>query len=280
MSFRVPRRIALCLVLLAWPASAGAQDTGIDVDDGVLTVEAAYPGTIDVTSGPGVPYDGPRLRCGYFAVEVGGHQVIDFVAADPIIGETYLWSCWEPGRHPYLEPYDPTYPIVVVHDPTAAQPGPAITTQTVAAFAVERITFEAPVIATAPATHHVVGVPTWLAVTSQLDYDAVSAQAGPVWATVRPVFRDVTWNLGNGDRHVCVGDATNVWRADRGERQATECAYAFESADGGPFPGSATTTWTIWQQTDRNPTGWQIWGEVTLTTDVTFAVTDLQAAID
>ncbi|MDW3217210.1 MAG: hypothetical protein R8F63_01245 [Acidimicrobiales bacterium] len=277
--------VACCLLVLAVTPRVGAQETelggtGVDLDDHVLTVHASYPGGIEVTTGPGTPYDGPRLRCAYFAVDLGGLQVIDFVLADPVVGQSYLWSCWEHGNHPYLEPYDPTYPVVVVHDPTAAQPGPAITTQTVAAYAVEHIAFESPVIATAPATHHVVGVPTWLAVTNRLDYDAVSAQAGPVWATVRPVFRHVVWDLGNGDRHVCVGDATAVWQPDRGERQTTECAYTFESAAAGPFPGSATVIWTIWQQTDQDPTGWEVWGEVALTTAVTFAVAELEAAIN
>lgn len=287
MPLRRSHGFAVCLVLIvsATATAAGGQDTApggtdIDFNDGVLTVDAAYPGTIDVTTDPGVPYDGPRLRCGYFDVRLGGHQVIDFVAAHPTIGDTYLWSCWEPGHHPYLEPYDPIYPVVVVHDPTVAQPGPAITTQTVAAYAVERIAFEAPVVATAPATNHVVGVPTWLAVANQLDYDAVAAQAGPVWAAVRPVFREVTWDLGNGDRRVCAEDATNIWSEDRGERQATECAYTFESADDGPFLGSVTATWTIWQRTNREPTSWRIWGEVALTTPAAFAVTELQAAIN
>lgn len=276
-------RAVVVVLVTAGPVAAGEgarAQTGITVDDDVLVVDAAYPGTLTLTDQPGRPYGGPVLTCAYFSLVFGGLDVFDLVPVAPVRGSSYLWSCWEPGRHPYLEPFRPTYPVVVTYDPATAPPGEAITTPTAAAHALASIDFERPAIATAPSAVHVVGVPSWLAVTSRLDYPTASAEAGPVWATVRPVFRDVTWRFGNGDRVVCVGDATRVWHPGRDDDQTTDCAYAFETSGDGAFDGQATVTWTIWHRTDRHPNDWRVWGVVQLTTDVNFAVTGLEAAIN
>ena len=79
------------------------------VDDHVLVVQAASPGTMALTDEPGAPYSGPVLRCAYFDLIIGGVDIIDIIPVTPTIGETYLWYCWEPGNHPYLEPYSPTF---------------------------------------------------------------------------------------------------------------------------------------------------------------------------
>ncbi|MEM7141357.1 MAG: hypothetical protein AAF548_10025 [Actinomycetota bacterium] len=245
--------------------------------DNTVTVVAAYPGSLTITSDP-APYAGPTLRCGYFDVVTGGQAVIDIVAAIPVAGDTYLFYCWEPGDHPFLDPY-PSYPIVVIYDPQT-DPGPAVTTPIAAQHALDNIVFETPATATAPAVDHIVGVPSWLAVTSELEYAPVTAQAGPVWATVRPEFARATWTFGNGDDPLtCVVDATTRWDPDLVD-QSSDCTHTFETSSDEPFTGEVVITWTIWQQTDRDPTGWSVWREFSLPSPVAFDVVELEAAIN
>lgn len=272
-----PAALLAGLILCAAPAAA-QNGTDITIDDSSVIVDAAYPGSLTVTDSPGMPYTGPQLRCAYFELVIGGSAVIDLVATAPIEGDTYLWYCWEPGRHPILEPYSPTYPVVLVYSPTVNPGGEALTAPDAAQYATDRIDFETPTVALSPATDHIVGVPTWLAVTSRLDYPTVSASAGPVWATVRAEFRRATWQMGNGDVVECTTDATTVWAAAGGP-EGSACTYTFESGDSEPFVGEASVTWAIWQRSNDNPTTWAFFADVSVSAPVPFAVTELQAAI-
>ena len=190
-----------------------------------------------------------------------------------------MYHCW--FTDPWVDGY-PGYPVVTVYDPAAAPPGPLITTPAAARFALDSIEFAAPSIVTSPAGTQVVGVPSWFAVDSALDYAPASAQAGPVWATVRPVFRDVTWDLGDGTRLVCTDDATTRWDPTGPADQSSECAHTFTRVEPGDQPASiaATVSWTIWQRTDRTAGRWEVWGTVALTTPAVLPVIDLQAVID
>ncbi len=283
-STRTPRALAFALVLglgaaiAAGPLPAGAQEEPTVVwEDHTLVVTAALPGTLGLTDTPGAPYDGPRLYCAWFSLEVASTTVDIVPVAAPTVGTTYVFNCWYTA--PWADPY-PGYPIVAVYDPVEDPPGSLITPPEVARFAVDSIDFVPPSIVTAPADTHIVGVESWLAVDSPLDYEPASAQAGPVWATVRPEFRDATWDLGNGDALVCTADATTRWVPDGPTSQSSECAYAYRSSQGTPLVASATISWTVWQRTDRTAGAWVIWGTVSLTTTAEFAVAQLQAVIN
>lgn len=262
------------------PGIAVAQDgspaTTTEWDGNSLVVTAAAPGTLELTDDPGAPFDGPVILCGWFAVVLGSVTLDIVHLADPSAGETYVYHCWH--THPWIDPY-PGYPIVAVHDPSAGPPGSLVTTATAARFALDSIEFESAVPITSPPTSAVVGVPTWLAVDSRLDYAPASAQAGPVWATVRPVFRDTTWRLGDGTRIVCTGDSTTRWRPSGPDDQTSSCAHTFSS-----IPADTATTvtvhWTVWQRTDRTDGAWTSWGTVSVTTPLDLEVLDLEAVIN
>ena len=114
--------------------------------------------------------------------------------------------------------------------------------------------------------------------TSQLSYDQVSANAGPVWATVWASFRDVTWDLGNGASRVCTQDVSKLWDPADGQSQTSRCTYTYTNSSGSPFNVTATIRWNIWQQTNANPL-WHWWGTITRSSTVSVDVTQLQSSI-
>jgi hypothetical protein len=272
--------LAIALVVgMLRPGSVLAQDdppTSIEWEGNALVVTASAPGTLRLTDEPGAPFAGPVIRCAWFEVVVGGATLDIVHLADPVAGETYVYHCWH--THPWVDPY-PGYPIVAVHDPTAGPPGALITTETAARFALDSIEFETPEPVTSPPGASVVGIPTWFAVATPLDYEPASAQAGPVWATVRPIFRDTTWNLGEGTRVVCTADSTTRWRPSGPDDQHSACVHTFSATPTDPA-ASVTVHWTVLQRTDRTAGAWIPWGTVSLTTPLDLEVIDLQAVIN
>ncbi|MEZ5246267.1 MAG: hypothetical protein R2707_14290 [Acidimicrobiales bacterium] len=277
--------VGLIGVLVPTERGAAAQDdpppseTTTEWSDNTLVVTAAAPGTLELTDTPGAPYDGPRIHCAWFTLVIGGTTLDAVRIADPEVGATYVYNCW------FVDPWDdryPGYPLVAVYDPIVDPPGPLITTPVAARYALDSIEFERPSVVTSPAGIQIVGIPSWFAVDSELDYAPASAQAGPVWATVRPVFRDVTWDLGDGARLVCTDDATTRWDPTGPDDQHSRCIHTFTRAPSPSDPGpiSATASWTIWQRTDRTAGSWVVWGTVSLTTSVDLPVIGLQAVID
>ena len=269
------------LVLAVAPVAPAAAQAGTTTEwsDHTLVVTAAAPGTLHLTDRPGTPYVGPRYFCAWFSLVIGGTTLDAVAIADPEVGTTYVYHCW--FTDPWVDGY-PGYPVVTVYDPVAVPPGPLITTAAAARFALDSIEFAAPSIVTSPAGAQVVGVPSWFAVDSALDYAPASAQAGPVWATVQPVFRDVTWDLGDDTRLVCTADATTRWDPSGPDDQTSSCTHTFTRVEPGDQPASiaATVSWTIWQRTDRTAGRWEVWGTVALTTPAVLPVIDLQAVID
>jgi hypothetical protein len=273
--------LSILVLLVPTPPFASAQgepppaDTSTEWSGHTLVVTAAAPGTLALTDNPGAPYAGPRIHCAWFALAIGGTTLDAVRIAQPRVGTTYVYDCW--FTDPWADPY-PGYPLVAVYDPVVDPPGPLITTPTAARYALDSIEFRPPSVVTSPADVQVVGIPSWFAVDSELTYASASAQAGPVWATVRPVFRDVTWNLGDGAGLVCHEDATTTWDPTGPDAQTSGCTHTF--TEDGPVPVSATVNWTVWQQTDRTAGSWVVWGTVGLTTPVDLSVVDLQAVID
>jgi hypothetical protein len=176
------------------------------------------------------------------------------------------------------------YPQFVIYTPGTIT-GPVMSTAEVANFAADSITFEAPVPALSPVGEQIVGVPTWLAVTSELDYPAVSAAAGPVWASVRPEFRDVTFTTAIGDEITCDREtgATTLWDPSGPANQSSDCTYTYTSNGSGQDAReseiTATITWNLWQRTDQNPAE-HFFRTHTETTVIPVTVRELQAVID
>lgn len=175
----------------------------------------------------------------------------------------------------YPIPFDPP-----PYDPIG--PPPIIDVVELAEWTVEQITFDPTVPELSPAADQVVGIPTWLAVTSQLDYAPVSAQAGPLWVTATPTFSHVDWDLGDGSAPVrCVADAATTWNPDLGEtEQSSECTYTYtENGDGpdGERLVTATVTWNISvESSGATPPA----APATQSTTAAINVRELQAVID
>lgn len=281
------------LVALALGHTAGAQvaaqtfddtdnpgsGTGTGQTDDGFYVTAGHADDLVFTNGPG-GRPGRVIRCEFWDVHgTAFHEVSPFPTT-PNPGGFYELRCFEG------DVLLPDYPVFITWDPPTII-GPAVSTDELTDWVYRSMTFEPPVLALNPAADQFVGVPTWLAVTSQLDYTSVSAAAGPVWATVRPEVRNVVFDMPNGDEVTCdrTSDMTLVWDPDAGESQATECTYTFtengENPDGGPVDMqiTATITWDLYRQTNLdNVEEW--WTTHTEDSTVPITVRELQAAID
>ena len=252
--------------------------TEVEQSGNTLIVSAGAPGTLTITESPGGGWSGPTIYCGWFDLVIGetSGNIAIVNATDPVVGDNYVLICWT------ASPVEPIsgYPIVVTFPGPATIPGPAVSTGEAAQYAVNSIVFEWPAAELSPGSQQIVGIPSWLAVTSRLHYDPVSAEAGPVWATVRPEFRDATWDLGNGDIRTCVGDATTTWNLHGPTTQTSACTYTYEKVSGDtPYAAGVTINWTIYQLTDKSAGAWEVWGTISLTTSLSIDVGQLQATI-
>ncbi len=271
--------IAVVLVLLSSTAASGDSLDGTEIEETTsgLLVTAGSSGSLATISNPGLPGTGPTIYCGWFRFTGGfGSEVFDLVGdrVNPIVGHIYALNCWTDDRD---DSY-PGYPILRQYRGSRKIPGEAVSTAEVARFAVAHINFEQPVVQLSPPRRQVVGVPSWLAVTSRLHYTEVSANAGPVWATVSASFRDVTWDLGNGASRVCTEDVAKVWDPTNSREQTSRCTYTYTRSSGSPFAVTATVRWDIHQKTNLN-SSWHRWGTITRSSTVPVDVTQLQSSI-
>ena len=270
--------IAAILVLLSSTAASGdAFGTEIEETVSGLVVTAGTPGSLDLSSEPGQPGSGVTVYCSWynFSVEFGVY-LFDPIGDSiwPQVNSTYLLNCWtdDPGVS------YPGYPKITRYRGPGEIEGDVVSSAEAALFAIAHINFEQPAIELSPPHQQVVGVPTWLAITSRLRYDQVSADAGPVWATVWASFRDVTWDFGNGASRVCTQDVSKVWDSTTNQPQTSRCTYTYTNSSGSPFDLTATIRWNIWQQTNTNPS-WHWWGTISRSTTIPLQVTQLQSAI-
>lgn len=277
------------------PAVAGAQgaegDEGAESDGRIAQVTAAFRPAVTYTATPAPTSEAP-VACDFFAdlgPPLGPSPSFGWTEAirnADILGTGTPWSvqirCWRAGSPTLLPGYprfwDPPTP------PLAAAPD-LIEAPRLELYASRAIPFEPAAAELSPAAEQIVGVPTWLAVTSELDYAPVTANAGPLWATVRPVFRDVRWDMGDGSVPIrCAGDDVAV-RFDPDvalERQSTDCFHVYESNGVGavvPTTITATMTWDIWASTSTRPTE-RLITPVTRTATFIVDVRELQAVID
>ncbi len=247
------------------------------IADRTLLVIAGSEDSMRIAATPGVG-GGRAITCGWFGVRSTGADpfTVRQIAA-PVIDTTYLLWCWYPDTGDSL----PGHPIVTDYTGPGI-PGEPADEDDVSEFALASLEFATPAPVLNPAVDLLVGIDTWLAVTSRLDYPAIHANAGPVWVSVWPRFRDVVWDLGNRDTLRCTrqSDAATVWDPADPQR-SSDCTYLYESigrADG-THTISATVTWTILRRSFRRPR-WLPWRDFSLTTTRTVRVTELQAVIE
>lgn len=170
------------------------------------------------------------------------------------------------------------YPVLRYFYGTNLVPPELVTTEEVADLAVKHLKLKNPRIALSPEKFQIVGIPTWLAVTSKLVYSKVTASAGPVWATADARFNRIVWSFGNGHKRTCRGLQNKVWNNSRGARQSSPCTYTYTDSKGSPFRLKATVVWDIWQRTNLRQS-WHRWGTTSLTYEVDMPVVEMQAAI-
>jgi hypothetical protein len=290
---RFPRTvltIAACVALVTGSSPALADDTQDEtptetipdevatlIADQTLLITAGSQNSIRIAATPGTG-GGRSIRCAWFGVSSSSSVPFDvYQVREPVIGTTYLLWCWYTDDLESL----PGHPVVTDYTGPGV-PGEPADDDEVSEFALNSMDFASPVPALSPAADHIVGVESWLAVTSPLDYDPIHANAGPVWVSVWPRFRDVRWDLGNGDTVRCTreSDATTVWDPELRD-QSSECVYVYPDAGtgDGAHEVSATVTWTILRRTFEQDT-WIPWRDFSLTTSQTIRVTELQAVID
>jgi hypothetical protein len=269
-------------------APAGAADPtpppGIDtvVVDRTVTVTAGSSSSLSLAARPG-PGPGPTLVCGWFVLVVEPGHVAILQTFDPTRGETYLLWCWYAETGASL----PDHPVAAVYDPPGL-PGEPTDVEEVSEFAMASMTFEAPTPQLSPPEAQLVGVPTWLAVTSRLGYPAVHAHAGPVWASVRPRLVEVRWELPDGAIVVCTPTTgvAAVWDPLGPADQVSGCTHTFshgvDRADATGRSGStdtrATVTWTLLRRHVEQP-DWRPWRTLRLQGSTPTTVLDVQAVI-
>jgi len=254
-------------------SGGGSGSTNVQIVDRSLLVTAGFSSSLRVTGSPG-PNGGTRIHCGWFSLVFGGFPVVRVVQVRrPVVGSTYLLYCWYSSSNSLIA----GYPLVRTYRGPSL-PGSPTSTSEVSRFAVSRIDFDRPTFVLSPHGAQISGVPTWLGVDSRLDYEGVSAAAGPVWAAVRPVFRDVVFEMPDGSVLVCDRDSvTAFWDANGPPGQVNACSHAFASA--GTAEIKATLRWTIWQRTNRNRRE-HFWGIYTARTTLEVEVGQLQAVIN
>ena len=280
--------LATYVTLVSGPAStsAGADDTPTEtipddvstlIVDQTLLITAGSFDSMRIVAAPGTG-GGRSIGCGWFGISADSIDAIDiYQVAEPVVGTTYLLWCWYADDLEYL----PGHPIITEYTGPGV-PGEPADDDEVSEFALASMDFVSPVPELNPSADQIVGIESWLAVTSRLDYDPIHANAGPVWVSVRPRFRDVLWDLGSGDTVRCTreSDATKVWDPEA-RQQSSECVYAYETIGEGDglHTVSAAITWTILRRTFEQD-AWLPWRDFSLTTTRTIQVTELQAVID
>jgi len=271
--------IAVIVVLMSSTTASGDGIDGTEITETVsgLVVTAGAPGSLALSSEPGRPGGGATVYCSWYHFSVVFGEYLFNPIGDsiwPQAGSTYLLNCWSSSPATPL----PGYPRITQFRGRDKIPGNAVSTADAAQFAINYLNFERPKIELSPRGEQVVGVPTWLAVTSRLQYDRASANAGPVWATVRASLRDITWDLGNGASRECTRDVSKVWNPANPQDQSSHCSYTYTNSGGSPFNVTVTVRWRIEQRTNVNP-AWHRWGTITRSSSVSVPVTQLQSAI-
>ena len=173
------------------------------------------------------------------------------------------------------------YPQIRVYHKDHYTQGTPATEQSVRRYAHNLLKLAQPQTLMWPRRKQLVGVKTWLAVTSPLKYAHKSAQIGNTWATVKASFKHVDWDFGIHGQVRCVKDANKRWNpALPSNRQHSACTKVFEAVppQGSKFNATATVVWDIYWSSSGH-TGWKHYTEYSLTSTVPIHLFDIQSAI-
>lgn len=257
-------------IVLGEAGAAAIDLPPVTIGPDTVTVTAGHPGDLAIVARPGAGR-GPVIRCFWHELAFDGGGSPRSRPTTPRRGATLVLWCVYPDDR-VLE----GYPRLARYDPADPLPGNAVSRADAARFALQRIRFAPPEPVLSPRSRQLVGVPTWLSVASELHHDPVTAQAGPVWSSVRPLFRDATWHMGDGATVVCTTDVATTWSADADD---STCRHVYESAAPDGYRAGVTVTWTILWRNDLDPSTWRVFDTLSLTTPLAVEVASLQAAI-
>lgn len=177
-----------------------------------------------------------------------GHPV--WAGHRPEDGTIWLFTCPRPdGFGPGV-----WSGLVFLGDGAEPPVGPAVDPRTLAQEAIASMTLRAPEIGMAPppgSASGLVGLPVWMWVERGADTTGparASASAGGVTVTAVAQVSQVLWDMGDGNAVTC-GLGTPY--ADGAGTASPDCGYVYAKAssrhvpDGGPWPITATGTWTV-----------------------------------
>ncbi len=243
------------LVLATAGIAHAGDDPDVDAGECQVVEFCVGVGVGDETDGSGGQAGGSQggsdnasdLKCGYTKVEPkppAEHPA--WKGKDPEKYDLYFRSCSNGGQD------NPDGFIVV---PEGQPPVPQVDPQELAQRAVDSMTLLGPDIASPKAAgKYIVGVPMWMWVDqSATTYgpNTASASAGGVTVTATAKVSKVVWQMGDGASVTCDGPGT-PYQSSEGMAQSPTCGHVYSktsaSAQGGKFPVTATSTWTIdWQ---------------------------------
>jgi hypothetical protein len=233
-----------------------------DAQTGICLVAASSPGE---AAGPGPDGSGPDPAAGG---PTGGEsapvETCTFTVADPQPmlshpawaghgpedGAIYLHVCPKPSG---FGPGD-WIGLVFLANQAAAPAGPPVDPRALARQAIDSMVMHGPEIRMAPppgSNSAVVGVPVWMW-TDRGEHitglTEASASAGGVTVTAVGQVSEVRWDMGDGHSVACGVGTPYVAGADG---PSPDCGYTYATAStrhvpgGGPWPITATSTWTI-----------------------------------
>jgi hypothetical protein len=195
------------------------------------------------------------------------------VRAPGQLGGWYVWKCSGAGavdalyRTPVWIPYGP--------QPGAAPvPAPA----DVAQMASKQLWLPTPSIAANPAGEQLVGLPTWMWLSS--GWGSVSATAAVPGVSVTAVAAptSVSWSMGDGSTVTCAGAGTSFRAGGDPKAASPDCGHTYRSSSasrpGHAFPVAATVHWTV---TWSGAGGGGTFPDMTTTGDAAFRVAESQA---
>jgi hypothetical protein len=120
----------------------------------------------------------------------------------------------------------------------------------------------------------IVNLGMWLAVQDAGEV-SVTAQLGPIWATVRARQRGLRWDMGNGDVVSCAGVGTPI--VDTSTPDAGPCGYFYRRSSAG-LPGSVytVTSTSVWAVSYTSSVGAGVLGDVPVSNSFGYRVRELQ----
>ena len=255
----------LLLLVVGWPGSAAAappvECAKTDPITGVCLISLEAP--------PGGGAGSGENRAAPDPVNVGGGEgdaspnPCTYKVADPQPGPfdpVYAGQIRESGTVWLMVCPPPTgfardwVALVFLPNGTEPPPGPPVDPQVLAEQAIGLMVMHAPEIRMAPpqgSTDGLVGLPVWMW-TERGEHTtgptSESASAGGVTVTAVGEVSRIVWDMGDGSRVTC-GAGTPYPAGSDGE--SPDCGYTYATASanhvpgGGPWPITATSTWTI-----------------------------------